>query len=270
MSSVLVFFSKLPKAANRNTQLTTNTATQHIETQDTDELFILRDSSFASSSFPFAFSLHHRTHSLLRKKKMSVVAEWDNEYARLARAASQMRTQGLATQAGDAQSLQVGLQRLEQQLNSLSTTTTTTSMPPAEIQRRRRLIQHLRQQQQQQGGGGYQPPTVGGEQQQPQQQQQPQSRMAVAMRQQDDMIDELAVGVGRLKNQTVAIGDEARMHVNLLNDMETNLDTAVIGLDEETRRATRLRQDQSLWRLQLIVAGLFILLVLLILMGLSP
>lgn len=189
------------------------------------------------------------------------IAEWDNEYARLARAASQMRTQGLTTQAGDAQSLQMGLQRLEQQLNSL-----TTSMQPTEIQRRRRLIQHLRQQHQ--GGGGYQPPTVGGEQ--PQQQHQPQSRMAMAMRQQDEMIDELAIGVGRLKNQTVAIGDEARMHVNLLNDMETNLDAAQIGLDEETRRATRLREDQSLWRLQLIVAGLFILLILLILMGLSP
>ena len=94
--------------------------------------------------------------------------------------------------------------------------------------------------------------------------------MALAMSRQDDLLDELAVGVGRLKNQTVSIGEEARMHVNLLNDMENNLDAAQASLDAETRRAARVKEEQSLWRLQLIVAGLFILLVLLILMGLSP
>jgi hypothetical protein len=181
------------------------------------------------------------------------VTEWDNEYARLARAASQLRTAGLVTQASDAQSLQQGLQRLEAQLDHLQ-------LAPTEIQRRRRLVQHLGQQQKQQGTGGYQPPQQAGQQ----------SQMAMAMRQQDDLIDDLAVGVGRLKNQTTAIGEEARMHVNLLNDMETNLDAAHAGLEGETRRAMHLREDTSLWRLQLIVAGLFILLVLLILMGLSP
>ena len=173
------------------------------------------------------------------------VSEWDNEYARLARAASQMRTSGISTQPSDAQSLQQGLQRLEQQLNALP-------LNPTEIQRRRRLIQGLRSPQ-----GGYQPP-------------QQQSQVAMAMQQQDQLIDGLAEGMGRLKTQTMAIGEEARMHVNLLNDMDTNLDAAHASLEGETRRAMRLREDSSLWRLQLIVAGLFILLVLLILMGLSP
>ena len=63
------------------------------------------------------------------------------------------------------------------------------------------------------------------------------------------MIDELAVGVGRLRDQTQVIGDEARMHVNLLNDMESNLDAAQVGLDAETRRAAKLKEDQSVWRL---------------------
>ena len=94
--------------------------------------------------------------------------------------------------------------------------------------------------------------------------------MAMAMQQQDAMIDELAVGVGRLRDQTQVIGDEARMHVNLLNDMEQNLDTAYDGLDAETRRAARLKEDQSVWRLQLIVAGMFVLFVLLFFMGMSP
>lgn len=177
------------------------------------------------------------------------IADWDNEYARLARAASQMRTSGLVSRSGDAQSLQQGLQRLEDQLSQYN-------LPQTEVQRRRRLIQHLRSQQQ-----GYQPP---------QPTDAPLSQMALAMQRQDDLIDDLAIGVGRLKNQTTAIGDEARMHVTLLGDMENNLDAAQDSLQEETRRAMRLREDSSVWRLQLIVAGLFILLIFLILMGLTP
>lgn len=192
---------------------------------------------------------------------MSAINDWDNEYARLARAASQLRTTGLATLPHDVQQLRQGLQRLDRELDRLP-------LPPTEIQRRRRLIQHLSQQQQPATdssvgatGGQYEPPSLGGGRQ---------SQLTTVLRQQDDIIDELAVGVGRLKTQTAAIGDEARMHVNLLNDMESNLDAAHAGLEGETRRAMQLREDTSLWRLQLIVAGLFILLILLILMGLSP
>jgi len=177
---------------------------------------------------------------------MSTVAEWDNEYARLARVASQLRTQGLSSSSADPQQLSQHLSRLDSQLNSLP-------LSAPELQRRRRLIQHL---QQSPGGGSMMSAP-------------PQSQMTMAMKQQDDMIDELAVGVSRLRDQTQVIGDEARMHVNLLNDMETNLDTAHAGLESETRRAAQLREDQSVWRLQLTVAGLAVLFVLLILLGLS-
>jgi hypothetical protein len=139
-------------------------------------------------------------------------------------------------------------------------------LQPGEVQRRRRLIQNLQ-------STVRNPPAMGGGVPIPagiSSNVGPQSQMALAMNRQDALIDELAVGVGRLKNQSAAIGDEARMHVNLLGDMENNLDAAHASLDAETRRAARVKEDQSLWRLQLIVAGLFILLVLLILMGLSP
>lgn len=175
---------------------------------------------------------------------MSSIAEWDNEYARLARAASQVRSG-----VGQGQGLPAGLARLDAALDQLP-------LQPTEIQRRRRLVQHL----QQTSGGGAAVP----------QQQQAQTQMQLAMQQQDAMIDELSAGVGRLKHQTHAIHDEAGMHVNLLNQMEDNLDMAQQGLEDETARAARLKEDQSVWRLQLIVAGLSILLVLLILMGISP
>ena len=189
------------------------------------------------------------------------VSEWDNEYARLARVASQIRTTGFRSNSMDVQGLKAGLQHLDTALNQLP------QLQPQEVQRRRRLLQHLQQtttnnpQQQQQQG---QP------QSSQQQQQQSSSLMTQAMQQQDSMIDQLAVGVGRLKNQSVAIGEEADAHVNLLNNMDSGLDAAQEQLQGETRRAAALRQEGSLWRLQLIVAGLFVLLVLEIFLGLTP
>lgn len=187
---------------------------------------------------------------------MSGVSDWDNEYARLARTASQLRTTGLVPQSSDVRALQQGLQRLDHSLNSLP-------ISGAEVQRRRRLIQHLQQSSSgsNAGDGGFSGLDTAGTQQ---------SLITQAMERQDAMIDDLAIGMGRLKNQTLNINEEARMHVNLLSDMDTNLDAAYAGLEDETRRAARLREDKSVWRLQLIVAGLSILLVLLIITGLTP
>jgi hypothetical protein len=94
--------------------------------------------------------------------------------------------------------------------------------------------------------------------------------MSMAMRQQDEMIDQLAVGVGRLKQQTNLIGEEANMHVHLISEMDTHLDAATASLQDQTRRAATLREEQSLWRLQLIVAALSVLLVLELFLGLTP
>ena len=164
---------------------------------------------------------------------MNTLADWDNEYARLARVASQRRT-GLSASTADAQALHHGLSRLDQALQTLS-------LPPDEVARRRRLIQHL----------------------------QNQNSMSPALQQQDDMIDELAVGVGRLKQQSQMIGEEAKLHLNLLGDMENQADRAHAGLTQETQRADQLKEQQSVFRLQMVIVGLSILLVILLLKGLS-
>ena len=191
---------------------------------------------------------------------------WDNEYARLARAASQLRTvspnnnkMNAQQRQDQASSIQTGLSRLDTQLHNLESSMSVSS---AEASRRRTLLEGLRTQLSEitgttnsgGGGGGY----GRGE-----------SAAAAALRHQDDMIDDLAVGVGRLKTQTHMIHDESRAHVRLLDEMDNNVDLANQGLEEETRRAMRLREEKSVWRLHLIIVGLSVLLFLLILMGLS-
>jgi len=198
------------------------------------------------------------------------ITSWDNEYARLARAASQLRatpinnnnnnnSSSFANQQrqGQAASIQTGIQRLGSQLTGLENNLTLT---PMEASRRRALLDGLKGQLSSDGGaGGVAVAGVGrGE-----------TSTAAALRRQDDMIDELAVGVGRLKNQTNLIHQEANSHVRLLNEMDSNVDLANQGLEEETRRAMRLREEKSVWRLHLIIVALSVLLFLLILMGLS-
>lgn len=191
---------------------------------------------------------------------------WDNEYARLARAASQLRTvspnnnnMNAQQRQDQASSIQTGLNRLDTQLHNLESSMSVSS---AEASRRRTLLEGLRTQLSEitgttSGGGGV---GYGGR---------GESATAAALRHQDDMIDDLAVGVGRLKTQTHMIHDESRAHVRLLDEMDNNVDLANQGLEEETRRAMRLREEKSVWRLHLIIVGLSVLLFLLILMGLS-
>jgi len=197
---------------------------------------------------------------------------WDNEYARLARAASQLRTisphnnnnNNSAQQKQDqATSIQTGLNRLDTQLHNLESSMTVSSV---EAGRRRGLLDGLRGQLSEltggssaSGGGGIGRPPAGGGQ----------SATAAALRHQDELIDDLAIGVGRLKTQTHMIHDESKAHVHLLNEMDTNVDLANQGLEDETRRAMRLREEKSVWRLHLVIVGLSVLLFLLILMGLS-
>ena len=93
------------------------------------------------------------------------------------------------------------------------------------------------------------------------------SQINMVMQQQDNILDQISEGVSRLYHQSSMIGEESRMHNALLNEMESNLDAAHEGLGAEARRAAQLREDGSIWKLQLIVAGLSILFVFLLLMG---
>ncbi len=210
---------------------------------------------------------------------MSSIAEWDDEYARVARAASQLRTAGSPRQHPSARqhqvrSVQTGLSRLKSSLMSMRNSG---MMNSADVQRRIGLIDNLERQVNGSGGNngdmdllGMNPnPNLGGGNNYNGGQQQSSSMAAQALRHQDEMIDELAVGVSRLKDQTMMVNEEARMQNNMLDDMDGDVEIARHGLEAETMRALKLKEDQSVWRLYLIIAGLSVLLFILIMSGLG-
>lgn len=209
------------------------------------------------------------------------LAAWDDEYARISRAASQLRAtpgHGInqphpTARAHQIRSVQTGLARLKSNLINIRNSGLVNS---AEIQRRLGLIDNLEAQcgsSVSSGSGatgdllGMGGDTAGG--QTNSYHGASKTLAAQALRHQDEMIDELAVGVSRLKDQTLLINDEANMQNRMLSDMDTDVEYARSGLEAETLRAMKLKEDQSVWRLYLIIAGLSILLFLLIMTGLN-
>ena len=220
---------------------------------------------------------------------MSTLSSWDDEYARLARAVSQLRTAGgtTATMAGgrdhQASSIRSGLDRLHGELRNMELMR---AVAPAEIGRRRALVEGLRGQVGGIVGGGgsgggagsggpvdlLSSPNPGSDAGDSGGYGGAAQRMTTAthaLRQQDDMLADLSTGVSRLRDQTYAIHDETRLHNRLLDDMEGDVDLARQGMEEGALRAAKVKEERNLWRLYMIIAGLSVLLFLLILMGLS-
>lgn len=89
---------------------------------------------------------------------------------------------------------------------------------------------------------------------------------------QDSLLDELEVGVGRLKLTSSAIHAEATEQTKLLGEVEEEAELADHELHEKVLKLTsqKLKEDKALWKWQLIVAGEVFLMVLLLLKGLMP
>ena len=113
---------------------------------------------------------------------------------------------------------------------------------------------------------------------------------------QDDMLDELGSGIGRLHDQALLINDESKvrfeecvndmfhimlmrryltlpvtkqLHVKLLDDMEGGVEAATIGLRAEAKHAEKIREQSSVCKLYVVIAALTGLLVFLLVMGFS-
>lgn len=65
------------------------------------------------------------------------------------------------------------------------------------------------------------------------------------------------------------INDESNLHVKLLDDMEGGVEAATMGLRAEAKHAEKIREQSSVCKLYIVIAGLTGLLVFLLVMGFS-
>lgn len=181
------------------------------------------------------------------------ISSWDDEYARISRAASQLRTipnnhHNPSTSSSSSSpstsrqqqihSIQTGLSRLKQSLYTMKGNGVI-NQSNGDYQRRMGLIEHLENQfgsndrdllgmgNSSSGGGGTTTTTNNNNDYYNSNNNDysssiSSSRMSTttqALRHQDQMIDELASGVARLKDQTFMINDEANMQNRMLDNV---------------------------------------------------
>jgi len=217
----------------------------------------------------------------------AIASAWDNEYAKLARVASQLNAHGMDPSLRSAQilSFRDGLETLNRKLLEMEQASAHASsfgsnanqkqyLTPSECSRRRNLMEGLGKKYDSVSSGvsSYDPApssysTFGSEHSVGAGTGMKQRTSALS--QQDAMLDELAAGVGKLKDTSVVIGEEAKYHVNLLNNMDRDMEIARNGLADETSNALKLKEDKSVWRLNMIICGLSTLMIFLILCGIS-
>ena len=238
---------------------------------------------------PFLFFAVAINNNGIKSKMTSTASAWDNDYAQLARISSQLNVKGQepSTRSHRISTFRDGLENLNRKLLEMEQASKQASsfgsnvnqrlyLTPDECARRRTLLEGLgKKYDSLVSGDGNDPFTTSA---------QPTystfgsdhsiggtgiKQRTSALVQQDAMLDELAAGVGKLKDTSRIIGEEAKHHVNLLNDMERDMEGARGGLAEETNNALKLKEDQSVWRLHLVICGLSTLMFFLILCGIS-
>jgi len=67
------------------------------------------------------------------------------------------------------------------------------------------------------------------------------------MAEQDLLLDDISGGVDRLHERAVNINDETKLHKSLLDDMDVDVDKALVGMRKETKHAIEVRAGTSLW-----------------------
>ena len=83
------------------------------------------------------------------------------------------------------------------------------------------------------------------------------------MRIHDEMILDIGNGVSRLNQQAKAIGEEAKMHTRLLDDLDGTVELATAGLQTEAKHAATIKEKSRLcWMYMCIIVELIVLLLL--------
>ena len=79
-------------------------------------------------------------------------------------------------------------------------------------------------------------------------------RQEQIIRQQDQQLGVLSEGIDRLKDKAGAIGQEVKYQGKLLDDLEENVETGIIGLQNEDAHAARVREKSQTFYMYCCVA----------------
>lgn len=200
----------------------------------------------------------------VRKIKMEMSSrDWTQQYESLKKRIQNQRINGIRFTADDMRLIEKQISILEAQLKTMSNQALQYELAPSEIARREILLANIKTLTQNLFSRPNQgPPAVGapgkptspytsqtgaGGRQQLQTQEQ-------IMKLQDEMVLEIGTGVSRLHGKALVIGEEAKAHVRLLDDLDTNVEIASAALAQEAKHAAETKEKGKVCYMYICIA----------------
>lgn len=199
---------------------------------------------------------------------------WSQQFESLKKRIQNQRISGVAFTEDDVRQIHKQIGVLESQLKSMSGNTMQYEIAPSEVARREILLTNLKTLTGNlfvKGGQNSGNSNIGGRPTSPYGSSTGQSQVqtkADIMKLQDDMISEIGTGVGRLHGKALIIGEEAKAHVRLLDDLDSNVEIASAALQAEAQHAAEIKEKGKVCYMYICVAVEVVVLVLLIALAL--
>lgn len=94
-------------------------------------------------------------------------------------------------------------------------------------------------------------------------------RQQDVIKMQDDMLKDIEKGVGRLHEQALTIGEEAKLHIKILNKLDDQVDKTTDDLKREARHAERIRVQSRVCAMYMCIVGEIVIIVILLIVWFS-
>lgn len=183
--------------------------------------------------------------------------DWSQQYESLKKRIQNQRINGVGFTVDDKKLIEKQISMLETQLKTMSNNALQYELVASEIARREILLANIKTltanlfSKPSTGttgtGGKLISPyaSVGGGQVQTQ---------AEIMKLQDEMVLEIGTGVDRLHGRAIVIGEEAKSHVRLLDDLDGNVEVASAALKQEALHAAEIKEKGKVCYMYICIA----------------
>ncbi|KAJ1426757.1 hypothetical protein B484DRAFT_450528 [Ochromonadaceae sp. CCMP2298] len=195
--------------------------------------------------------------------------EWGTQYDALKKRIQNQRINGVPFGAEDMRMIERSVGTLEAQLKTMGGNALQYELSASEVARREVQITNMKKTTaalfgKAPGGGGVAPLSISSSGVSGQAQSQ-----AQIMKQQDEMVLELGSGVDRLHHKALLIGDEAKTHTRLLDELDTNVESATDALTTETAHAAEIREKGKVCYMYICIVVELVVLLLMIILAFS-
>lgn len=192
--------------------------------------------------------------------------DWSQQYESLKKRIQNQRINGISFTAEDIRLIEKQISLLESQLKTMSSNSLRYELAASEIARREVLLANIKTltanmfKPSSGSGAAYQsgpydkprsPYTSNTGSGQGQTQVQTQADI---MKLQDDMVREIGTGVDRLHGKARVIGEEAKAHVRLLDDLDNNVEIASAALQAEAQHAAEIKEKGKVCYMYICIA----------------